>query len=233
MKSGREKAQKAGGKAGSGVAVEIPDEQEIVEILSPYVREMPAYLPGMVRSHLGLLTAWNRKVGLTALTDPRDILRMLFGESFFGIAAAGIAGGLAVDVGSGAGFPGVPAAMVVAELRVVLVESSTKKAAFLREVLRSLGFGDRLEVFQGRFEQWNPGQERADWILSRAVAVDRKFLSQARSVLRPTGRVVLWTTRDLAERIASEFASGWQWKDAVPIPGSKSRCVFVGIPAEA
>src|SRR5579884_3567232 len=102
MKSGREKAQKAGGKAGSGVAVEIPDEQEIVEILSPYVREMPAYLPGMVRSHLGLLTAWNRKVGLTALTDPRDILRMLFGESFFGIIAAGTAGGLAVDDGSGA-----------------------------------------------------------------------------------------------------------------------------------
>jgi 16S rRNA (guanine527-N7)-methyltransferase len=221
--------QGTGRKMASSSQSEIPDERQIFEIILPYVRDTPYHLPHMVRSHLELLMAWNTKIGLTSITDPRGILRTLFGESFFGIRAAGINGGLAVDVGSGAGFPGIPAAMMVPDLRVVLVESALKKAAFLGEVLRRLELGGRCEVFRGRFEQWDPQGTLADWVLSRALAIDRKFLSHAKRVLRPGGLVVLWTTTDIARRIASGFASGWQWKEAVPIPGAERRCLLAGV----
>ena len=113
--------------------------------------------------HFALMRAWGRRMNLTGLRDPREIARRHFGESAFlhrelpALAAA-------VDVGSGAGFPGLPFAVLRPDTPVTLVESRLRKAAFLREAAREC---PNVSVERCRIERW---QGRAEWALVRAVA---------------------------------------------------------------
>ena len=119
------------------------------------------------------LQDWNLRVNLTAITEPHEIEVKHFLDSLSCLLALKPrAGDKLVDVGSGAGFPGIPLKIACPQLRVALVESIGKKAEFCRHIVRLLGL-EGIEVIQARAEQLGRDLEyrgRYDWAVARAVA---------------------------------------------------------------
>lgn len=115
---------------------------------------------------LALLMQWNARINLTAVRNAESIVRRHFAESLF--AAGHVPAGTAtlLDFGSGAGFPGIPIGIARPEVAVTLAESQGKKAAFLREAVRTLGL--RAEVWAGRVEEM-PKERVFDAVTLRAV----------------------------------------------------------------
>lgn len=120
-----------------------------------------------------LLMEWNQRINLTAVRDPDLIQRRHFLDSLTCSLAMGDMNGQAlVDVGSGAGFPGLPLRIVCPKLKLTLLESIGKKADFLRAVIEDLHLGD-VQIISARAEkvgQMKKHRERYDWAVARAVA---------------------------------------------------------------
>lgn len=119
-----------------------------------------------------LLIAWNEKINLTAITDPREVAvkHMMdslscYSETYFP------AGAKIIDVGTGAGFPGLPLKIIRPDLTLTLLDSLQKRLAFLREVVQKLDLQD-VHFIHARAEDAGrkPERERHDVALSRAVA---------------------------------------------------------------
>src|SRR5262249_7174836 len=146
-------------------------------------------------TYLDLLLRWNERINLTAITEPRAILDRHFLDSL--VAASAIEGpGRLIDVGSGAGFPGVPIALVRPGLHVTLLEPTQKKAAFLRALLHALP-GLAALVDQRRMEQIVQGTTaRFDWAISRATFPPEDWLKEGAPLLRPGGTLMVMTGRD-------------------------------------
>jgi 16S rRNA (guanine527-N7)-methyltransferase len=211
---------------------------EISELLAPFTGERLADRQlTAVSSYLDLLLTWNRRVNLTAVRDPRDIMTRHFGESLFGArtlfprnsedVVAGPALKL-VDVGSGAGFPGLAIKIFAPEVRINLIESHQKKATFLREVTRSLALANT-EVFAGRAEDF-PTRE-ADVVTLRAVEKFEVALPVAVALVRSGGRLALWIGESQVEK-ARALVPWLRWDSPVRIPQSESRVLLVGIDNE-
>jgi 16S rRNA (guanine527-N7)-methyltransferase len=117
-----------------------------------------------LEAHYQLLTQWNSRLNLTRIESVEDAVRLHYCESLF-VGTKLPAGSLRiVDVGSGAGFPGIPIAVLRPEFNVTLVESHQRKSVFLREASRNLPnvlvVTDRAENLKAEF----------DWVVSRAVS---------------------------------------------------------------
>src|SRR4051812_28057619 len=117
--------------------------RRISDLLTPFVAPDVLSTEQMeqVSIYLDLLLKWNAKTNLTAVRDPEDIITRHFGESFFAAKAWLKTGETksVIDLGSGAGFPGLPMAIYAPGTKVTLIESQNKKSTFLKEVVRSLG----------------------------------------------------------------------------------------------
>jgi len=136
-------------------------------LLAPYAAEPADELLSKLEKYLELLLRWNARMNLTAVREPREIIRRHFGESLF-LAAHVPRGTLtALDHGSGAGFPGIPLALAHPELKVTLSESQAKKQAFLGEVVRALDLAN-CAVHRGRTEEMRK-EDRFDLVVMRAV----------------------------------------------------------------
>jgi len=117
----------------------------------------------LMSRHFELLTSWNKRLNLTRVTELSEAVRFHYGESLF-LANVLPSGPLRiVDVGSGAGFPGLPISVARPESSVTLVESDQRKAVFLREAARGI---QNVRILAQRAEQCLP---EYDWIVSRAV----------------------------------------------------------------
>src|SRR5512138_1759 len=119
------------------------------------------------------LSEWNQKFNLTAIRDPESIRTKHFLDSFSCVLAwkASPPEHL-IDVGTGAGFPGIPLKILYPALRLTLVESVGKKAMFCQHVVRVLGL-EHVEVIQTRAESLGQSprhRESYDWAVARAVA---------------------------------------------------------------
>jgi 16S rRNA (guanine527-N7)-methyltransferase len=114
--------------------------------------------------HYKLLTQWNARLNLTRIRSLKDSVQLNYCESLF-LGTALPPGALrVVDIGSGAGFPGIPIGILRPECSVTLAESHQRKAVFLQEAVREL---KNIKVISGRAEDL---QEQYDWLVSRAVA---------------------------------------------------------------
>ena len=137
------------------------------------------------------LEEWNRRVNLTAITDPADIEMKHFLDSLSCLLAHRPgSGSRVVDVGTGAGFPGIPLKIVYPGIRLTLVEATEKKADFLRHIAVALRLegvtvlGERAEAL-GQ----NPHhREQYDWALARAVAEMRTLAEYLLPLCRIGGR---------------------------------------------
>src|SRR3954451_9559731 len=118
----------------------------IAELLEPFLQQddggreelAPSQLQ-QLSDYLDLLLRWNAKTNLTSVREPEEIVTRHFGESLFlarKVNREGIRS--AIDLGSGAGFPGIPMKIYSPQLALTLIESQNKKATFLNEVIRKL-----------------------------------------------------------------------------------------------
>ena len=166
------------------------------------------------------LSAWNARLHLVAPCSPtefatRHVLESLLALSFMPERAE------FADVGSGGGLPAVPCLIARADLRAHLVESSQKKAVFLREALRRVGCGDRAKVTAARFEDVAP--PASDALTCRAIERFNQVLPQ---LLRWASGVRTFlffggpALREQLETLGVEF-------EAVHVPDSKQRYLLI------
>ena len=137
----------------------------IAALLADYYPDPSQELVAQLSVYLDLLLRWNAKTNLTAIRDPEEVVRRHFGESLF-VAVNLPPCVTLLDLGSGAGFPGLPIQLALPALRVTLAESQNKKASFLRETIRTLGLST--EVWGDRVERL-PESRLFDVITLRAV----------------------------------------------------------------
>jgi 16S rRNA (guanine527-N7)-methyltransferase len=178
-----------------------------------------------IQQYTRILLAWNDKVNLTAIRDPLEILYRHFCESMFGVHALPVEKCRLADVGSGAGFPGLPLKIICPNLEIFLVESNVKKATFMAEVIRELGLTDA-KVLVNRFEELGEEVAPLDFVCSRALGDFAKFLDWAGSPQVSTRNVLLWLGgRDVNEVRA---VPGWSWEAPLPMPHSLQRVLLRG-----
>ena len=169
-------------------------EPAIAALLTPYLDPPPAILPEL-SLYLDLLLKWNARTNLTAIRDPEEIVRRHFGESLF--AARHLTPGTRtlLDFGSGAGFPGLPIAILCPDIQVTLAESQNKKATFLREAVRTLDL--KTEVWPSRVESMPPSRQ-FDAVTLRAVDKMETALPAAKARIRLGGQLIVLTTASQA-----------------------------------
>ena len=180
----------------------------------------------LVSKHLDLLLKWNSKINLTAVRSPQEIVQRHFGESFFAarqIAKLVSIPSSAIDVGSGAGFPGVPLRMWLPEIKLMLIESNQKKATFLREVIRALNFADT-EIFYDRAESLTT---QADLVTLRAVEQFDRVLSDASALVKTGGDLLAMIGKDQIEA-AKDSLPNYHWFEPIAIPLSDQRFGLIG-----
>jgi 16S rRNA (guanine527-N7)-methyltransferase len=200
-------------------------DQMIQEALAPYGVAVTSDLCERIRIYVSLLLRWNQKISLTTVTNHLKILQFHFGESFFAASKLPMVNSRLADVGSGAGFPGLPIHLISHDLEVVLIESNAKKSAFLSEVARELNL-DHVTVINERMETLANEIPMFDFIVARALGQHDKFLDWASSRLKPDGMVVLWLGEDDAFVVSD--IPGWKWREPLKLPLSERRFILVG-----
>ena len=201
------------------------DATRISELLGPYVGEekLTEDQLNKVSTYIDMLMKWNARMNLTAVRDPEQIVQRHFGESLF--AARNLVARdstvNAADLGSGAGFPGIPMKIYAYGLHSTLIESHGKKATFLREVCREIKFTN-VDVFAGRAEDWG---KTAELVTLRAVEKFELILPVAAALVAPRGRLALLIGAGQAS--AAEKVLRDSWLDSVPIPNSRERVLKI------
>ena len=126
-------------------------------------------IPALLR-YWELLAEKNKVMNLTAITDPAEAARLHFLDSAALLALADLRGKTVVDVGTGAGFPGLPLKILEPSIQLTLLDAQRKRVDFLREVCEDLGLED-VECVHGRAEEFaQQRRESFDFAVSRAVA---------------------------------------------------------------
>jgi 16S rRNA (guanine527-N7)-methyltransferase len=178
-----------------------------------------------IQQYMKILLGWNEKLNLTAIRDPLDILYRHFCESMYAGVSVPMEEGRLADVGSGAGFPGLPLKILRPNLQVFLIESNVKKATFLAEVIRELGLEDT-RVLVSRYEELGEEVAPLDFVCSRAVGEVGALLEWAVSKQVAARQVILWIgSRDLdqLQRIRT-----WDWREPILVPHSMRRLLLIG-----
>jgi len=205
-----------------------PTDGRIQQLLQPFLggTSITASQLHSLQIHLGLLLKWNAKINLTAVRDPEQMVVRHFGESLFAarvLFPSGSETGSVIDLGSGAGFPGIPIKVWASSSDLTLIESNQRKATFLKEVVRAAGL-QGVEVQAVRAEVV---KVKAALVTLRAVEKFESILSAAVSLVAPAGRLALLVSMAQVD-VASSVAGTLEWERPVRIPESKSRCLLIG-----
>jgi 16S rRNA (guanine527-N7)-methyltransferase len=202
----------------------LSPRDEFDKALAAHAEAFGVRLGDEERARLGdyfeLVSTWNKRLHLVAPCPPaefatRHVLESLLATQFITERAT------VVDVGSGAGLPAVPCLVARPDIKAVLVESSKKKAVFLREALSSLGRGDAAHVIAERFEKTEP--PAADFLTCRAL---ERFTDVLPHLVEWAARVptlLLFGGESLKSKL-DEIRLSF---DSVLIPESVSRFLFV------
>lgn len=201
------------------------DRDNIAKLLQPFVKLSLQQLQE-TSIYIDVLMKWNTRINLTSVRGEAEIVPRHFGESFFAAAQllAPDSTLSLIDLGSGAGFPGLPIAIYARGATVTLIESNGRKSTFLREAIAALQLSNAT-VFNGRAEDY---RQTADIVTMRAVEKFDRVLSAAADLVCEGGRLALMVTEaqlDVAMEILPEF----EWKQALPVPKSASRVLALGI----
>lgn len=154
---------------------------------------------GVLWRMMGELLKWNAKVNLTAITAPEEVLEKHFLDSLAVLPEVGSTGTL-LDVGAGAGFPGLPLKVARPELGVVLADTVGKKVSYLKAVAAALGLKGVRSVqarAEGRPEA--EGLPLSEAVIARAFMDLPEWLALAPAYLAPQGRVLAMLGKPLAE----------------------------------
>lgn len=210
------------------ILLNMLDPAGIQRLLSPFDLELNPAQISQIQTYLELLLRWNSKINLTAIRSPEECVARHFGESLYLSRRVDLTGSL-LDVGSGAGFPGLALRIVFPELNTTLLEPVAKKRAFLKEAARACGFG-AVEVRPERLEEFALGCHAAsfDTLTARAVGDHRSLVLHAINLLKPNGRICLWVGREAGnalEGVSPEI----HWGEPIRIPQGREREIRVGV----
>jgi 16S rRNA (guanine527-N7)-methyltransferase len=189
-----------------------------------------------LQKYLDLLLLWNQKISLTSIEDPLEIVSRHFGESIFGAEMLPSPSCRLADVGSGAGFPGLPLKIACPQPKVILIEPNLKKCAFLTEVIAQLDlreiqvFRDQYSAFRAEDARDHSQATKFDSICSRALGAYKSLLQWSRRNLTANGRIILWIGNEDALLLGR--SKGWAWEPPAPLPDSTRRVILVGRPTE-
>jgi 16S rRNA (guanine527-N7)-methyltransferase len=166
-----------------------------------------------LQAHLDLLMRWNQKLNLTAIRSREEAIERHYCESLFLGSRLPSGAWRIADVGSGAGFPGFPVAVLRPECSVTLIESHQRKAVFLREASRGV---PNVRVLAKRAEDVG---ESFDRVISRAVSYSdlASFLKK----LAPNADLLSGAERPPA-------SLGFEWDDPVALPWGNQRFLWTG-----
>jgi 16S rRNA (guanine527-N7)-methyltransferase len=217
----------------------------IAELLGPFMGAQalsPAQLQS-ISTYIDILLRWNARINLTAIRDPEEIVTRHFGESLFAAShlfpvpprsgpeeapphpsAPTVAKPLKLaDVGSGAGFPGLPIKLWAPHVALTLIESNHKKSTFLREVARVLTLTD-INIQNARAESLPP--RSYDVVTLRAVERFETILPIAASLVANDGRLALLIGTAQAPRLRTALPLH-DISVLLPVPSSTSRSLAV------
>ena len=182
--------------------------------------------PGQVDALLALaeeLADWNTRVNLTAITEPAEVVDKHLLDSLAVLPL--LRGHSVADIGSGAGFPGLPLAVADPERRYTLVESTGTKEKFLRHAVSRLALPN-VEVVQGRAESYRPPRP-LDCVVARALGPLAEFVRVAGHLAGRGGRLLAMKGK-APEAELKALPAGWKALAVHPvaIPGlDAERCV--------
>ena len=200
----------------------------------PQLRVSPDVIPRL-EEFSRLLLEKNQVMNLTAITEPDQVATLHLLDSLSLLPLADFAGKTAVDVGTGAGFPGVPLAIAVPESRITLLDSLGKRVDFLRESCAALGLSNAVCV-QARVEEFaGDRRESFDLAVSRAVAALPVLCELCLPLVKPGGAFIAMKSvdcgRELAEAETAIRLLGGRLRDTVdytiPTTGIVHRAVIV------
>lgn len=149
--------------------------------------------------YLSLLLEWNEKFNLTAIVDKDQIEEKHFIDSLFLCKYVDLKGKSLIDIGSGAGFPGIPLAIAEPELKITLLESNGKRVSFLKEVVSQLDLKN-VEIIQGRAEELGT-REKYDIVTARAVKELNVLLEISFYLLKVGGSFVAYKSSNIDNEI--------------------------------
>jgi 16S rRNA (guanine527-N7)-methyltransferase len=200
------------------------------ELLAPFDLSISDETIDKLIVYVDLLLRWNSKINLTSISTAEECITRHFGESFLLSRKVQLSGCL-LDIGSGAGFPGLALKLIAPQLEVVLLEPVGKKRAFLKEVTRVCGMGS-VQVVGSRLDAFSRSEQGRifDIITARAVGGLELLVSAAKGLLRPGGHLCLWVGMQQVQGIR-EANSGLQWLEPEAIPLSHDRLIMVAVRA--
>jgi 16S rRNA (guanine527-N7)-methyltransferase len=215
------------------------DPARIAELLQPFLdsandQHLTSNDLHNISTYIDILLRWNARINLTAIRDPEEIVTRHFGESLFAArhlfprpsvtSVPSVVKDVEVaDVGSGAGFPGLPIKLWAPHIALTLIESNHKKATFLREVTRALTLTD-INIQRARAESLTA--QSFDVVTLRAVERFETILPVAANLLRPAGRLAL-LIGSAQEPQARLTLPTLPWSSPIPIPNSRSRILLL------
>ena len=209
---------------------------EIFEALEPAAAILGSPLTTEQREqivrYLALLAEWSKKARLTTITRPLDAVRLHILDSLLCLQAGIPQGASVLDVGSGAGLPGIPLAIARPDLVVTLLEAASRKAAFLEVAVVELGLSVEIESSRAEEAAHEPElREQFDVVVARAVAPLPALSELTLPFVRVGGKAVLLKgpgvgrELDPGRRAAALFGGGeWQVFYA-ELPGGVRRAV--------
>lgn len=218
------------------------NESTLQQLLAPFAVELSSAQATQLLTYLDLLIRWNERINLTAINTPEECVTRHFGESLYLSRRVKLNGKL-LDIGTGAGFPGLALKIMLPQLAVVLLEPVAKKRAFLKEVARACGMesvevrAERLREFQSRLQKGRAAQAVLfDAATARAVGNLGDLVPQAAHCLRSAGHLYLWLSHDQAEKLVEQRSrslgpsqSFFKWEEPIAVPLSRQREIWCGI----
>ncbi|CAA6823440.1 MAG: rRNA small subunit 7-methylguanosine (m7G) methyltransferase GidB [uncultured Thiotrichaceae bacterium] len=169
-----------------------------------------------LQQYMQLMQRWNKVYNLTAVRDPQQMLPLHLWDSLS--VAALVRGDDCLDVGSGAGLPGIPLAVLYPARQFTLLDTNGKKTRFIQQAALELGL-DNVQVVQQRVEQWQPDRKFTA-IISRAFASLTDFVTVSAAHLQEAGVLYAMKGRYPEQEIA-ELPKGWVLSQSHPldVPG--------------
>ncbi|MDE0466790.1 MAG: 16S rRNA (guanine(527)-N(7))-methyltransferase RsmG [Candidatus Poribacteria bacterium] len=184
-------------------------EQHLRETFNHYGFPLTAHQVAQFDRYRAELLRWNERINLTAITDDNEIIHKHFLDSLSILEHISLKkNNSVIDIGTGAGFPGIVLKIYVPDIRLTLVESSKKKVSFLKFLVPQLDLHRRttVEILAERAETCSQQQEHIgayDWVFTRYVATIRDSAVYCLPLLKSTGKWVAYKSGE--ETIKTEI----------------------------
>ncbi len=193
--------------------------EKFEEILRTYLKKIDIELSKkqieQFYTYMNLLLEWNEKINLTAITEPEEVILKHFVDSLT-ISAYIKKGSKLVDMGTGAGFPGIPLKILRDDIEITLVDSLNKRINFLNEVIKELELRE-ISTVHARAEEFGQNKkyrEKFDIATSRAVANLSTLSEYLVPLVKLEGKIICMKGSEVKEEVENA-------KNAIKILGGK------------